>query len=143
MSRRFQLAVLTTVFALGALASSAEAADHDPYAGRNGRAEALRDIRRGKPLKLYTHIFNAEGPGTRTPGLKFCSPDENIGTKAAQRMFVFVPEAAQGEAEQITIEEMKHVESSEAFSKAYNTTVFLKRAGQIRKFCPKAMLDNR
>jgi hypothetical protein len=72
--------VASTLALLRALAAKAEAAQPRSLTGpasykvRDGQSEAVMDLRSGRPIKLYSHLFDARISGCRTPGLVNCAP---------------------------------------------------------------------
>lgn len=115
----------------------------DPWAHRSGEAEALADLASGRPVKLYTHVWGGERAGFRSPGLLYCDPDQNIGNRAAEAMFAFIPEANVSEGVIYTPAEQSLQRSASTFARAYNLTVFHQKRDFIVRLCPKVELERK
>jgi hypothetical protein len=129
------------IFAAAAIAPPASLGNADPvdlFAGRDGRAEALADLRNGKPARLYSHVNDGEGPGYATPGLFNCDPSRNNGSNAAESLFVSLPEADFAEDRRYTEAETKRAQSASRFARSYNLAIFRARRAEILRACPEA-----
>ena len=113
--------------------------DTDPWP--SGEAEAFSDLSNGRPIRLYTHVWAGERAGFRSPGLLYCDPDQNIGNKAAEEMFAFIPEANQSEGVIYTAAEQAMQRSAFAFALAYNLTIYRQKRDHIVRLCPKVELE--
>ena len=120
---------------------AAQPAASNPWAGRSGEAEALADLANGRPVKLYTHVLGGERAGFRSPGLLYCDPDQNIGSKAAEAMFVSIPDANFSEGVIYTPAELSLSRSASVFARAYNLTMYHRHRGYIVSLCPKVELE--
>jgi hypothetical protein len=116
-------------------------ADPNPWLRRSGEAEALADLRSGRPVKLYAHVWGGERAGFRSPGLLYCDPDQNNGSKAAGAMFAFIPEANVSEGVIYTPAEQALQRSASTFARAYNITVFQQKRDYIVGLCPRVELE--
>lgn len=112
----------------------------DRWAGRSGQAEALTDLANGRPIKLYTHVLGGERARFRSPGLLYCDPEQNIGNKAAENLFVFIPEANMSEGVFYTPAQQARQRSASSFARAYNLTIFHRKRDYIASLCPKVEL---
>ena len=123
-----------------ALAPASGSVETDSYFGRNGEAEALADLARGKPVKLYSYEWEGEVPRYVTPGLLNCDPDLNDDPVAANAVFSPLPEenGSEGNPHTHTEEHEKRAASARRFAKAYNLTMFHRRSEQILRMCPSA-----
>ena len=142
LSNRFAAAVLTIFLASGgqAYAGQPVSGRHAPsYAERNGEAEARSDLARGKPLKLYTHVFNGRAPAFWTPGLLYCDPRVVAG-EGAQALFVPLPAADWQEGVRYTDEHQRIAEAAQRFASQYNRRIFRARKAQVTRLCPRARL---
>ena len=117
--------------------------DSNPWAGRSGEAEALADLANGRPVKLYTHVYGGERAGFRSPGLLYCDPEQNIGNKAAENLFVFIPEANVSEGVIYTPAQQARQHSASSFARSYNLTMFSRRYDYIVQLCPKVELEKK
>lgn len=115
--------------------SACSASDKDKYAGRDGKAEAIKDYRAGKPLLIYSHIANGFAPGWASPGLVSCSPEE-VGGEIGARVFQVMPEAAFHEGEVRSVADNQLAASAFRFAKAYNTEVLRIRFADVQRVCP-------
>ena len=113
--------------------------DADPWP--SGEAEAVSDLRSARPIKLYTHVLGGERAEFRSPGLLYCDPDQNIGNKAAEEMFAFIPEANWSEGVIYTPAERALQQSAAAFARAYNLTIYRQKRDHILRLCPKVELE--
>ena len=111
----------------------------DPWP--SGEAEAISDLKSGHPIKLYTHVWGGERAGFRSPGLLYCDPDQNNGSRAAHEMFAFIPEANISEGKRYTATEQAMQWSASAFARAYNLTIYRQKRSYIRSLCPKVELE--
>ena len=111
------------------------------WASRSGEAEALADLSAGRPLKVYTHGWGGERAGFRSPGLLYCDPDQNIGSKAAMAIFATIADGDVSEGVRYTAAEQALQQSASAFARAYNLTIFRKKRDQIVALCPKVQLE--
>ena len=139
---RFAAAVLTIWLTSGGQAYADQPVSGrqaPPFAERNGEAEAHTDLVRGKPLKLYTHVFNGRAPGFRTPGLLYCDPRVVAGGEA-QALFVPLPAADWQEGVEYTDEQQRIAEAAQHFASQYNRTIFRAKKAQVTRLCPRARL---
>ena len=130
-----------TDFRLVSITALPQRPESGPYAGRDGAAEARADIRKRRPLKLYTHGAEGEFPGYITPGLIGCDPDRNNGSKQADKLFLVLPFTIR-EDRIPSEDESRQGASAVAFAEAYNTTMFRKRKAEVLKICPAATFYN-
>ena len=101
----------------------------------------MADLANGRPVKIYTHTYGGERAGFRSPGLLYCDPDQNIGDKAAEAMFAFIPEANESEGVIYTPAEQSLQRSASVFARAYNLTVFHRQRDYIVRLCPKVEVE--
>jgi len=113
----------------------------DPWYDRSGKAEALADLANGRPVKLYTHVFGGERGGSKTPGLLYCDPDQNIGSKAALDLFVYILEANMSEGVIYTLDQQAKQHSALSFARPYNLTMYKFKRKHVRRLCPKVELE--
>lgn len=106
----------------------------DPYAVRDGKAEALADISSKAPLKLYFHAYNGVIPEWKTPGLQSCEPDDPFGSK----VFKDLETGDWQEGEDYSAEEIRLQVSAWKFGRAYNLAIFRARENDVVAVCPKA-----
>lgn len=109
----------------------------DPYAARDGKAEALADISSKAPLKLYFHAFNGVIPQWKTPGLQSCEPDDPFGSNVFQDLET----GDWQEGEDYSAEEIRLQGSAWKFAQAYNRAVFRAREKDVVTVCPEAKLE--
>lgn len=114
----------------------------NPWVGRSGEAEALADLANGRPVKLYTHVYGGERAGFRSPGLLYCDPEQNIGNKAAENLFAFIPEANMSEGVIYTLAQQARQRSASSFARSYNLTMFSRKYDYIVQLCPKVELES-
>jgi hypothetical protein len=113
----------------------------DPYAGRNGEAEALADIARGRPTKVYYRGGCGDRCVLMGVGLANCEPDRFDTQKTPNGFFVGIPEAFI-DSSPISPEQHARRLSAYLFAKAYNYAMFRERKGEILKICPQARLGD-
>lgn len=112
----------------------------DQYAGRDGGAEALADIARGNPARVFYRGTCGDRCSLDGVGLLNCAP-ERFDTKSAPKgFFVYVPEADGDSSVIPTAEQHARGASAYLFAKAYNLTMFRERKREILKQCPRAEL---
>ncbi|HET6942047.1 MAG TPA: hypothetical protein VFH89_07795 [Sphingomicrobium sp.] len=118
--------------------SALEVDPNDPYAGRDGEAEARRDIRRGRPFRLFSYAYEGEFPRFVTPGLLHCDPDQNhLSTEAViNATFTLLENAEMREDRIFSDEEGRRAASAVRFGQAYNLEMWRQRKGHILKICP-------
>ncbi len=116
----------------------AAAAPSDPWAGRSGEAEALVDIGKRRPVKLYLQGIAGERLELRTPGLINCNPERYDVPKQARSQFEHVDAADYSESVRYTEEELARMRSATRFARDYNRTIFRMRRSDVLKICPKA-----
>ena len=141
LSNRFAAAVLTIFLASEGPACAGPPASGRPapYAERNGEAEARTDLARGRPLKLYAHVFNGRAPAFRTPGLLDCDP-RIVAGEEARALFVPLPAADWQEGVKYTDEQQRIAQAARRFASQYNRTIFRARKAQVIRLCPRARL---
>jgi hypothetical protein len=110
----------------------------DPYAGRNGEAEALADIARGRPPKVYYRDVCGDHCRKQAAGLLNCNPERFDTQKAPKTFFVPIPEADADSDYGHTQEQNARRHSAFFFAKSYNLTMFRKRKREILRVCPAA-----
>lgn len=130
---------LGKVFALLALAACA-ACSADTYRDRDGKAEALADIKRGAALKIYSHVANGFAMGSESPGLVNCSR-EYVSAGDKFERFAFIDEAAFQEGESRTYAQDRLAFSAVSFARAYNITTYHVRRHEVERLCPKVRLE--
>jgi hypothetical protein len=114
----------------------------DKYRGRDGVAEATRDFQCGRPLKIYTNVFNGVAPELISHGIAFCSPAWSDPFRSPgrhlrlDRMFHVLEEAAFYEGAHRTPEQQARAASAVAFAKAYNGTTYRLRPAEVKEVCP-------
>jgi len=115
------------------------------YEGRNGRAEALADIARRKPAKVYIRTICGEFCRISAVGIRNCEPERFDTQTAPKTFFVDIPELFFGENydEQVTRtdEQRRQANSAYTFAKAYNLTIFRTTKTAILRHCPRAELE--
>ena len=117
----------------GAVASKAA----DRFSGRDGRAEARADIQGGRPVRLYSQVYNGFAPGYSSPGILDCSPQVSTAP-----IFLSLPEADFHEGEgPPSLDDAKRLSSALRFARAYNREMFQQRAAEIKSACPTARLE--
>lgn len=109
------------------------------YGQRNGELEALSDIAAGRPLKLYSHVFDGRIPGFSTPGLLNCSPAFSRPAEG-RILFAPLPEADWREGIAYTAEQGRAADAARRFARLYNRTIFQARMSEIRRTCPQVRL---
>lgn len=107
----------------------------NPWAGRSGEAEALADLAKGLPIKLYYQWIAGERQVIRTPGLRNCNPERFDVPGNARSKFVAIG-ADFSESIQYTDEERARFRSASRFARAYNLTIFSKRTEEVVQICP-------
>ena len=113
----------------------------DPYAGRNGETEALADIARGIPPRVYYRSGCGDKCVFMGVGLANCEPDRSDTQKAPKGFFVSIPEA-HVDSSPIPPEQVARRLSAYLFAKAYNHTMFRERKREILKICRQARLGD-
>ncbi len=111
----------------------------DPYAGRNGKAEALADIARGNPPRVYYRSGCGDRCVFMSLGLANCEPERFDTQKAPAGFFVLIPEA-HIDSSPILPEQRDRRLSAYLFAKAYNHTTFRERKREVLEICPQAKL---
>ena len=134
------LVLLTFVAAAPAASNEAATPALDPWSGKSGQAEALADIAKGRPIKLYIQSIAGEREVIRTPGLLNCNPDRyDVPNEARSK---FEPLGADfSESILYTSEERARFRSASLFARAYNVTMFTMKRDEVLKFCPAASRD--
>lgn len=112
----------------------------NPWAGRSGQAEALADIAKGQPIKLYYQGIAGERLEMRAPGLSNCHPDRYDVPEDARSKFVPLG-ADYSESILYTQEELARFDSATLFARAYNVTLFRMKRDEVLKICPAATLE--
>lgn len=114
---------------------------NDPYAGRDGGAEARADVRRGRPLKLFSYAYDGEFPRFVTPGLLNCDDQNHLPREAAiNATFTLLKNAGIREDRVFSDEEGRLAGSAIRFGQAYNLEMWRQRRGRILKICPHVRL---
>ena len=134
------MAIHTALALLVALSQSEAKAPVNAYAGRNGEAQALADIARGEPARVYYRGQCGESCRLIGVGLLNCEPDEFDTQKAPKGFFVYVPEADADSSVTPTADQQARAVSAYVFAKAYKLTMFRERKREILKQCPRAEL---
>ena len=112
----------------------------DKYSGRDGKAEALNDLRIKRPLVIYSQVENGVAVEWASPGLVSCSPSEASGN-AALHVFRTMSEAAFQEGETRTAAEQRVAASTLRFARDYNIAAFRHRRAEVKMVCPDVRLD--
>ena len=133
-----------TDFRLVSIAALPQRPETGPYAGRDGKAEARRDIRRGRPLKLFSYAYDGEFPRFVSPGILNCDPEQNAIITGAEieATFTQLENAGMREDRIRSDEEARLAASAVRFGKAYNLEMWRQRKERILKICPQAHLGD-
>ena len=115
--------------------SNCAAPPKDKYAGRDGRQEAANDLKAGKPIAIYSHVFDGFAPGLVSPGLIDCSPDQ-ARDNTTRRLFRFMPEATFQEGQTRRPVDSELAMSAVNFARSYNQEVLRLRRADVEKVCP-------
>ena len=113
----------------------------DPWTGRSGEAEALSDVAKGRPVKLFYQALFGEREFLRTRGLNDCNPERFDVPDEARSQFE-PPDADYSESVRYTAEERARLFSATMFAKDYNRTMFRMRRSDVLRICPRARRDN-
>jgi hypothetical protein len=116
----------------------------DQWSKRDGRTEAIDDLKIGWPLKLFWHADNQIDPRSIVPGIEHCPGKYDFyGAKASRgaKLFRHLPDADSGETGFRREENVSRQEAAARYAKDYNMTVLRIRTSELRLLCPAATIS--